>query len=76
MKRWAILLLTATGLTAQQSAVLQPGQPVQKDIRPSETNVYRVALRTGDFVRGTLDQRGIAITLRGYFPDGTKLTVG
>jgi enterochelin esterase-like enzyme len=72
MKRWAILLLTATGLAAQQ-AVLQPGQPVQKDIRSKETHVYRVALRTGEFVRGTLEQRGIAITLRGSFPDGTKL---
>jgi len=73
MRIWGILLLSVVGLAAPQSAELQVGQPVQKEILAKETHVYRVTLRSGEFVRGTLEQHGIAITLRGFFPDGTKL---
>jgi enterochelin esterase family protein len=52
---------------------LRVSQPVERTIRSGDVHRYRLTLRTGDFVRGTLDSRGLALNLKGLFPDGSKI---
>ncbi|MCW3119310.1 MAG: putative esterase [Chitinophagaceae bacterium] len=60
-------------LPVKDSLVLLPGKPVEREIRGSEVHHYTVTLHTGEFVRGTVEQSGIAIRVRGFFPDGLKI---
>ena len=52
---------------------LKPGQPVERPIQTAEVHRYRISLRTGDFVRGTVKQRDVTLTVKAYFPDGSKV---
>jgi len=49
------------------------GKTIEREIRGGEVNVYQLDLRTGEFVRGTVEQFGVAINVKGYFPDGAKI---
>jgi Enterochelin esterase, N-terminal len=65
--------LIGVALSAQQTAVLEVGKPVQRDISAGQTHVHLLTLRTGEFARGTIEQRGMPVNLIAHFPDGTKL---
>jgi enterochelin esterase family protein len=49
------------------------GKTIEREIRGGEVDVYQLDLRTGEFVRGTVEQFGVAINVKGYFPDGAKI---
>lgn len=52
---------------------MQVGKPITNAIRSGE--VQRVALTapTGSFVRAGIQQHGIGVRVRGFFPDGSKI---
>jgi enterochelin esterase family protein len=52
---------------------LAVGKPVEREIRAGEVHLYRINLQSGEFVRGTVEQRGITVSVRGFFPDGSKI---
>ena len=56
--------------------VLAVGKSVERDIKSGETHVYEVNLQSGEFVRGTVDQIGVTINVKGFFPDGTFMLLG
>src|SRR5262249_50445069 len=58
---------------AQTVPALEVGKPVERDIKGGEVHLYQITLRSGEFVRGTVEQRGVAINVRGLFPDGSKI---
>src|SRR5262249_55934745 len=57
----------------QNTPPLEMGKLVEREIMGGEIHHYQIQLRTGEFVRGTVEQRGIAINVRGFFPDGAKI---
>src|SRR4051812_29949391 len=69
----AVCLLSAAALRAQSPTQLEAGKPVAREIRAGEVHLYQIPLRTADFVRGSVEQRGISINVRGLFPDGAKI---
>jgi enterochelin esterase family protein len=54
-------------------STLNPGVPVKQEIRAGEVHRHYLQAPTGAFVRGTVRQDGIAVNVRGLFPDGTKI---
>ncbi len=56
-----------------QTVRLELQKPVELEIKPGETHLLTVSTQTGEFVRGTVEQQGIGLTLRGLFPDGNKI---
>lgn len=74
-----LLSLSGIGVHAQTDqsnaavASLEAGKPVEREIKGGETHSYQLELRTGDFVRGAVEQIGITVKVRGFFPDGSKI---
>src|SRR5687768_1927123 len=59
---------------AQSDArALEPGAPIERELRGGEAHSYRVVLASGQYLRVVVDQRGIDVVgvLRG--PDGMQL---
>jgi enterochelin esterase-like enzyme len=54
-------------------AQLVAGKPIERKINGGEVHLYEINLRTGEFVRGTVEQVGISINVKGFFPDGSKI---
>ena len=57
----------------QMPPLLELGKPIAKEIRTGEIHYYKVQGRTGDFLRGTVRQEGIAVNVRALFRDGAKV---
>lgn len=57
------------------SEVLQPGVLVERTIKRDEPHEYLVSLSSGDFLRVTLDQRGVDVEMRLFAPDGTEVAL-
>jgi enterochelin esterase-like enzyme len=57
----------------QSPVRLEAGKPVTRDIRSGEVHRYQIPARTGEFFRGRVLQDGIAINVKGFFPDGSKI---
>src|SRR5258706_6837321 len=53
--------------------ILKPGVPVKKNIRVGEVHLHYLQAPVGSFLRGTVRQEGIAVNVKGLFPDGTKI---
>jgi enterochelin esterase-like enzyme len=69
----AVVVLLASTVQAQPVQLARGAAPIERTIKAGETHEYEVTLRTGEFLRATVDQRGMAIQVRGFFPDGTKI---
>src|SRR5688572_26382433 len=67
----AALLFSASHTVAQN--VLKVGQPVQVAITAGSAHEYTIALDAGDYVAGTVDQRGITVLAAVFTPDGLRL---
>src|SRR5689334_256448 len=65
------VLLAAIPALAQTT--LEPGKPVTKTIRVGEVDRYIIEAPPGAFVRGAVVQEGVAVNVRGFFPDGSKI---
>ena len=54
---------------------LAPGAPVRREISPGQSHSYRIHLDAGDFVRATIEQRGIDVVATLSGPDGRSILV-
>jgi len=64
------------GQTGQSNLAIDSlvaGKSIEREITGGSVHLYQVDLRTCEFVRGTVEQIGIAINVKGYFPDGAKI---
>lgn len=71
-----LLLSQGPNLAAQLSLPgqkLEPTRPVERDLKGGEVHSYTVDLAAGEFLRVTVDQRGIDVVVRTFAPDGTRL---
>lgn len=80
----AILFIsTANIVTAQQQAGgnrqirdLELGKPIERELAPADTHSYRITLRTGEFLKAVVDQRGIDVVVAVYSPENQKVFEG
>ena len=61
---------TPSPVTAQP---LELNKPIERELKDGETHAYTVTLHAGEFLRATVDQRGIDLVVRLFGPDGAKL---
>jgi enterochelin esterase-like enzyme len=69
----ALAVCFVASILGQPVATLERGKPQQREIKADETHLYKLTLQTGEFVRGVVEQRGISINVRGFFPDENKI---
>jgi enterochelin esterase-like enzyme len=68
------LFLAVAGATAQDPIPpLKAGEPVERDIREGEIHEFGLTLQSAWFARGSLEQKGVAVNLTFYLPDGTRM---
>jgi enterochelin esterase-like enzyme len=65
------LLVYAASAHAQDALTLNA--PIEREIAPGTSHSYTISLNTGDYVAGTIDQRGIVVLATAYLPDGSRL---
>ena len=66
----------ANRFISQAQAVIQqlePGKPIERDISGGQAHSYTVALRAGEYVRLTADQKGIDLSMVFAGPDGKEI---
>src|SRR5579872_5823921 len=70
-----LALLSIAGAAAQDQPAtrLESGKSITKTIRSGEVQRYQISAHTGEFMRGAVNQDGITIDLKGFFPDGSKI---
>ncbi|MEP7126115.1 MAG: alpha/beta hydrolase-fold protein, partial [Byssovorax sp.] len=52
---------------------LEPGHPVERELRKGETHVYEVLVPEGRVVNGVVDQRGVDVVVRVLDPTGATI---
>jgi CHAT domain-containing protein len=72
-----LLLPTVVGASHAQTTdqqdlpLLEPSQPIKRKINGGESQYYRIALMTDQYVQIAVDQRGIDVRVKLFRPDGT-----
>ncbi len=68
-----LLCVSTLAQSAQEARVLEPGQPVERELAGGQRHAYQLQLSAGQYLEISLEQRGIdvAVTLSG--PDGKPL---
>jgi hypothetical protein len=56
-----------------EAQVLEPGKPVERELKTGETHVYQIVLSVGQFLDAAVNQRGVDVVVRIFAPDGSKL---
>lgn len=79
-----VLILGAHSNLAQQNSsstivetevpLLEPGKPVERELKASETHAYKITLAAGQFLSAAAYQRGIDVVVRVFAPDGSRIT--
>lgn len=64
-----------TSSKAKQAEVgeLKQGQPIERELAGSEAHTYRIALISGQYVKATIEQRGIDLVVKLFGADGQKI---
>jgi CHAT domain-containing protein len=57
----------------EQSAALEPGKPIERELAGGEAHFYRLTLAAGQYARVFIDQRRINVAASAFDPDGKKL---
>src|SRR6266481_9364238 len=50
----------------ENTPTLEYGRPIERPLAGGETHTYRIALEAGQFIKATIDQRGIDVLIRLY----------
>jgi hypothetical protein len=53
---------------------LQPGAPIERELKGGEVHAYRLTLVVGQYLRVVVEQRGIDVVVTLAGPDGQKIT--
>jgi CHAT domain-containing protein/tetratricopeptide (TPR) repeat protein len=68
-----------TGLAAapraQDASPLERGAAIEGDLSTGQSHTYRLSLATGDFIRITIEQKGLDVAVTLLRPDGRDLVV-
>jgi enterochelin esterase-like enzyme len=67
----AMLLSCAAVVAAQEP--LEINQTAEHDIFPGAAQSYTIELRAGDYVAGSIEQKGLAVFAAVYLPDGSRM---
>jgi hypothetical protein len=68
-----LLGLSFFAVTAQTSTTLQPGVPVERDLRPRQVHEFTVTTKESSFVQLVVEQEGIDVVVKIASPDGKAL---
>ncbi len=53
--------------------VLAPGAPIERDLSGAEIHSYRITLNSGDYLRVTIAQKGVDLTVKALAPDNKQV---
>jgi erythromycin esterase len=59
--------------TPTDTLILERSTPRERALSGREIHAYQVRLQSGEFLRATVDQRGVDVVVRVFAPDGEKL---
>ena len=59
--------------TSAEVPLLEPGKPIGRDLKASQTHTYNSRLSKGQFLGATVNQQGIDVVVCIFEPDGTKV---
>src|ERR1035437_5030017 len=48
-------------------------QPVERELKASETHAYKITLEAGQFLNAAVNQRGVDVVVRVFAPDGSNI---
>lgn len=52
---------------------LKQSQPVERELKASETHAYKITLEAGQFLNAAVNQRGVDVVVRVFAPDGSNI---
>ena len=58
----------------QEERTLEPGQPIERELRGGASHTYRVALTSGQYLHVSVEQRGVDVVVALRGPDGVPLS--
>jgi CHAT domain-containing protein/tetratricopeptide (TPR) repeat protein len=70
----ALLVCRSAAQDGREPRALEEGRPLQAELGGGQSHSYRVESGAGQFLRATVEQRGIDIVLRVFGPDGQRLS--
>ena len=59
--------------TQAQPRLLEPGKPVERELKGGEVHQYHVEMKAGQFLHTIVEQRGIDVVVIVFAPDGQKV---
>src|SRR5262249_11265486 len=59
--------------TAEESQLLEPGKPVERELSGGRSHFYKSNLTSGQYLQIVVSQRGIDVVVALYTPDGKKI---
>ncbi|HMV49896.1 MAG TPA: CHAT domain-containing protein, partial [Blastocatellia bacterium] len=68
-----LVLLGGARVHAQDSPALELNKPIEKTLAGGQSHSYRITLEAGQFVRVSVEQRGIDVVVTLFAPDAKKL---
>ena len=68
----ALALLLWVARLAPAQDMLSINQPIEREIVAGTAHAYTILLNAGDYVAGSVDQRGIAVLAVAVLPDGSR----
>jgi hypothetical protein len=60
--------------SAQESISLEPGKPIERELSGGQSHFYKIAMTSGQYLRITVIQRGIATLVALFTPDDKKIS--
>src|SRR5262245_27269959 len=59
--------------SAEESQLLEPGKPVERELSGGRSHFYKTNLTSGQYLQIVVSQRGIDVVVALYTPDGKKI---
>src|SRR5262245_60118708 len=59
--------------SAQESILLEPGKPIERELSGGQSHSYKITLVSGQYLNIVVEQRGIDVELALFGPDGKKV---
>ncbi len=76
--RWMVPLLALSGILTYSDreysqGTLQPGTPMERTLAVGQSHNYTVALKQDQILQLAIEQKGIDVGIRAYWPNGQRL---
>src|SRR5215471_4724203 len=60
--------------SVQESATLEPGKPVERELPGGGAHSYKITLISGQYLHIVVEQRGVDVAVALFAPDGKKIS--